>query len=264
MSTNGTDGSPRAPVLSVAGVSLRYGGLNVLKNVTLEVKPNQVVGLIGPNGAGKSALLNCISRVYQPEPGARIAVHGRDNYATLPPHRIAHHGVARTFQGLQLAAGLSVFDNIACGLAAKAQLRMRHALLQPLSYVRETASVRKRVRDVALRCGVADVLDRLPAQLPLGVQRRVDLARALVGSPELLLLDEPASGLAHQERPLIAELIEVARQSGNVSVVWVEHDLDLVFSHSDRVVVLRNGERVDEGDPGDSVARQRLIASYYG
>ena len=264
MSVNEGTRSVSAPLLSVADVSLRYGGLDVLKSVALEVAPNQVVGLIGPNGAGKSALLNCISRVYQPEPGARIAVHGDATYTSLPPYRIAHHGVARTFQGLQLAAGLSVFDNIACGLATKAQLSMRHALLQPWSYIRESAWVRRRVREVALRCGVVDVLDRLPAQLPLGVQRRVDLARALAGSPALLLLDEPASGLTHQERPLIAELIEVARQSGNVSVVWVEHDLDLVFSHSDRVVVLRNGERVDEGDPGNAAVRQRLVASYYG
>lgn len=250
--------------LEASKITLRYGGLDVLKDVNFSIQRNEVVGLIGPNGAGKSALLNCISRVYQPEASARIAVAGDASYGQRQLDQIARFGVSRTFQGLQLSSALTVRDNIAAGLAPRLRYGMLSAVWRPLAYVRETAEAERQVLACATRCGVADVLDRYPAELPLGVLRRVDLARALVSAPQLLLLDEPASGLAHQERPLIAELIELARQSGDLAVVWVEHDLDLVFSHTDRVVVLRNGETVAEGRPSDGIEREQLIASYYG
>ncbi|MFK3664142.1 ABC transporter ATP-binding protein [Ochrobactrum teleogrylli] len=250
-------------VLSISNVSLRFGGLDVLKDVGFDVYRNEVVGLIGPNGAGKSALLNCILRVYEPAADARIALHGDTGFLGLPSHAIARRGVARTFQGLQLSPGLTVFDNIAVGRSSRFSLNVADSLLRPFTYSRQNTEISHRVHEIADLCGLRDVLHRLPEQLPLGVLRRVDLARALVGEPSLLLMDEPASGLSHDERPLIAELIRVAREVGNLSVIWVEHDLDLVFSNADRVIVLRNGTFVRDGRPADPTDRAALIEGYY-
>ncbi len=258
-----TQTSSGEPAISLRNVSLRYGGLDILKDVGFDVHRNEVVGLIGPNGAGKSALLNCIVRVYKPAAGASISLHGDPGFVDLPLHAIAGCGVARTFQGLQLSPDLSVFDNIAVGMSARFRLNVFDSLLRPLSYLRADADVRRSVHEITKVCGVEDVLNCRPGQLPLGVLRRVDLARALVSKPSVLLMDEPASGLSHEERPLIAELIKLAREAGDLSVIWVEHDLDLVFSHADRVVVLRNGEVAREGRPGVPGERRALIDGYF-
>jgi len=249
--------------LSLNNISLKYGGLDILKQVSFDVKPNEVVGLIGPNGAGKSALLNCISRVYHPAPGSEISVRGKSGFLGTPTHAIARHGLSRTFQGLQFSPNLTMAENIAVGLSSKLKHGTLHSLLRPRRFAREEKHAHGEVRRIAASCGVADVLDKYPRQLPLGVLRRADLARALISSPSVLLLDEPASGLAREERPLIAELIRVARENHDVSVIWVEHDLDLVFSQSDRVVVLRNGAVATIARPGVAEERQALISAYY-
>lgn len=251
------------PAISLKNVSLHYGGLDILSQVSFDVQHNEVTGLIGPNGAGKSALLNCITRVYQPEAGSRVSVLEHPDILKVPRHAIARFGLSRTFQSLQLSPGLSVADNIAVGLSSRLRRGAWHSLLAPRGYWRDESRARDEVRRVAGACGVEDVLDKYPLQLPLGVLRRVDLARALISSPSVLLLDEPASGLAREERPLIAELIRVAREQHEVSVIWVEHDLDLVFSHSDRVVVLRSGAVAAIADPSKPEERKALISAYY-
>lgn len=249
--------------LSLNNISLKYGGLDILKEVSFDVRHNEVVGLIGPNGAGKSALLNCISRVYQPAPGSEISVLGKGGFLRTPTHAIARHGLSRTFQGLQFSPNMTIAENIAVGLSSKFRHGTAHSLLRPRRFAREEADARTQVRRIAASCGVANVLDKYPRQLPLGVLRRADLARALISSPSVLLLDEPASGLAREERPLIAELVRVARESHDVAVIWVEHDLDLVFSQSDRVVVLRNGAVAAIARPAHKEERQALISAYY-
>ncbi len=249
--------------LSLHNISLRYGGLEILKKVSFDVAHNEVIGLIGPNGAGKSALLNCISRVYHPDSQSRITVLGEKNFLDVPQHAIAKHGVSRTFQGLQLSRSLTVFQNIAVGFSSKLRYNALDSLLRPLLFLREERSLKTKVQDVAQSCGISEVLHKYPNELPLGVLRRVDLARALVSSPSVLLLDEPASGLSREERPLIAELIRVAREHHHVSVIWVEHDLDLVFSESKRVVVLRNGAVTAVGKPDIPQERTALLSAYY-
>jgi len=249
--------------LSLQNISLSYGGLRILKNVSFDVGHNEVIGLIGPNGAGKSALLNCISRVYHPAPESEISILGKQGFLKIPTHDIAKHGLSRTFQGLQLSPNLTVAENIAVGLSSKLHRGAMHSLFRPRHFAREEAHARHEVRRIAASCGVSDVLDQYSRQLPLGVLRRVDLARALISSPSVLLLDEPASGLAREERPLIAELIRVARQNHDVTVVWVEHDLDLVFSQADRVVVLRDGAVAAIARPDVAEERQSLISAYY-
>lgn len=249
--------------LSLSNVSLSYGGLDILKQVSFDVSPNEVVGLIGPNGAGKSALLNCISRVYHPSPGADIAINGIGGFLRTPAHAIARHGMSRTFQGLQFSPQLTIAQNIAVGLSSQLRHGSAHSLLRPRRFAREEAHARDAVRRIAGACGITDVLGKYPGQLPLGILRRADLARALVSSPSVLLLDEPASGLAREERPLIADLIRVAREEHAVAVIWVEHDLDLVFANADRVVVLRNGAVASIARPAITHEREQLISAYY-
>jgi branched-chain amino acid transport system ATP-binding protein len=220
-----------------------------------------VVALIGPNGAGKSALLNCVSGVYRPQEGARIAVGGTciDH---LPPHKIARVGVSRTFQGLNLIPDRSVTDNILLGWTPLFSLNIFGMLAMPLRARREEREARDRTLEIISLCGLANLADRRCADLPLGILRRVDLARALVSEPKLLLLDEPASGLSHDERPIIGEMVRLALSRKDLSVLWIEHDLDLVFSEAQRAVVLHHGDLIDIGDPRIAADRARLISSY--
>ncbi|SDV48949.1 ABC transporter ATP-binding protein [Chitinasiproducens palmae] len=249
------------PLLELQALSLRFGGLRVLHDVNLQVGRSEVVALIGPNGAGKSALLNCVSGVYRPQRESRILLDGQ-RIDTLGAHRVAAAGVARTFQGLHLAAGLSVRDNILLGLAARDGVGAARALLRPLSQWRRERAAREAVETIAAQCRLDDVLARPVGDLPLGVLRRVDLARALIGQPRLLLLDEPASGLSHDERPLIGEMVRLARAQAGLSVLWIEHDLELVLNEASRAVVLHHGELVESGDPRVATERARIITGY--
>lgn len=250
------------PVLSIENLSLTFGGLSVLDSVSLAVHPDEVVGLIGPNGAGKTALLNCISGVYRPEAGSRIRLGGRriDN---LPAHRIAALGVARTFQHVDLLPSLTVIDNVMMGLSSRIGNGLLPRLVRPWKSSRRERELRAAARQALEQCRLRDIDHQRIQGLPLGSRRRIDLARALVSTPTLLLLDEPASGLGHEERALIPELIAIARAERDLGVIWIEHDLDLVISSADRVAVMHHGKVIAEGRPRESdQERQALISAY--
>jgi branched-chain amino acid transport system ATP-binding protein len=249
------------PVLALADVSLSFGGARVLNQISLTVAPSEVLALIGPNGAGKSALLNCISGVYRPEPGAEIGLAGT-RIDALPPHKIARIGIGRTFQGLNLIPHRSVLDNVLLGWTPRFSLNLFGTLARPWRARREESEARERAIDIIALCGLQRFLEHRCADLPLGILRRVDLARALVGEPKLLLLDEPASGLSHDERPMIGDMVRLALSRKRLAVLWIEHDLDLVFSEAQRAVVLHHGDEVDVGDPRVPSDRARLIGSY--
>ncbi|WP_258002413.1 ABC transporter ATP-binding protein [Burkholderia sp. WAC0059] len=248
-------------MLRLERVSLSFGGLQVLREVALTLEAGEVLALIGPNGAGKSALLNCIGGLYRPSPGSEIWLRGR-RIDALPPHRIARLGVGRTFQGLKLVNDRSVLDNILLGWTPRFSSGALGSLAFAVRTWREEREARLRAREVADLCGLTDVLDVRCADLPLGMLRRVDLARALVGEPQVLLLDEPASGLSHDERPLIGEMVRVARSRKGLSVLWIEHDLDLVLSEAQRAIVLHHGTVVASGDPAMADGRVRLLDGY--
>ncbi|MFG1359157.1 ABC transporter ATP-binding protein [Xanthobacter pseudotagetidis] len=255
---------PEAPRLSLDAVSLEFGGVSVLNSITLDVAPGEVLALIGPNGAGKSALLNCISGIYRPAAGSRIAIDGA-RIDQLPAHRVIRAGVRRTFQGMHLVGELTVLENVLLGLAPRFHLGAFASLALPLRALREERENTKRAEAVLERTGLGGVARERSADLPLGVLRRVDLARALVGAPALLLLDEPASGLSHDERPLIAEMIALARGArADLAVLWIEHDLDLVLSVAERAAVLHHGELIHVGDPRREDERRRIVAAYKG
>lgn len=251
-----------SPLLRIESLSLAFGGLTVLDNVDLEVGHGEVMALIGPNGAGKTALLNCISGIYRAAGDSRIWLE-QARIEHLASHRIAARGVARTFQHAHILDSLTVLENVLLGLSPCVRCGVMTRLTAPWRALREERDLRRRAMEALRRCGIDHLAGEPADGLALGVRRRADLARALVSEPSLLLLDEPASGLAHNERALILELIDIARSERGVGVVWIEHDLDLVVSAADRVTVMHHGQVVATGRPRQSDGeRQALIDAY--
>ncbi|MFA5597469.1 MAG: ABC transporter ATP-binding protein [Pusillimonas sp.] len=248
-------------VLKIQDLSLAFGGTQVLERVNLTLLEGEVLALIGPNGAGKSALLNCICGVYRPSNGSRIELGGRP-VTGLPPHRVARLGLGRTFQGLNLIPDRTVLESILLGWSARYRLSLFGVLFRPFSSLMEERAVVRKAHEIMELCGVKELANQYCQDLSLGTLRRVDLARALISEPDLLLLDEPASGLSHEERPLIGEMVRVASSHKGLAVLWIEHDLDLVLSEADRAVVLHHGEVIDQGPPDEPEVRQRLVLSY--
>jgi branched-chain amino acid transport system ATP-binding protein len=249
------------PVLDVSGVNLSFGGAKVLTDVALRLAPGEVVALIGPNGAGKSALLNCLSGIYTPAPGAAITLSGQ-RIEALAPHKRARVGLARTFQRLNLLPDQTVLENVLLGWTPGFRFRLFGTLARPFAALADERRALAAARDVLAHCGLTELAARRCGDLPLGTLRRVDLARALIGRPRLLMLDEPASGLSHEERPLIGDMVRLALSRGDLAVLWIEHDLDLVLSGAHRAVVLHHGEVIGEGDPRAPGERSRLIDIY--
>lgn len=251
------------PSLKVEGVHLQFGGLSVLRDINLQVSPGEVLALIGPNGAGKSALLNCITRVYRAAGDCRIELGGRRIDRTAA-HKLRALGLSRTFQHVHLVAEMNAIDNVLLGLNHTLPTTLAHLFSRCFRQRAGDAMETEQALEMLKLCGVAEHYLRIPAALmPLGIRRRVDLARALVSKPSVLLLDEPASGLSHEERSLIPELISVAQAQRNLAVIWIEHDLDLVLSHADRVVVLHHGKVIrDTALKADPESRAAVIQAY--
>jgi branched-chain amino acid transport system ATP-binding protein len=249
-------------LLRVQEVGVRFGGIVALDGVSFDVEAGHIVGLIGPNGAGKTTLFNCLSGLYACGRG-RI-VFGEQELARVPRHRIAALGIGRTFQNLALFRTMSVLDNVMVGRHSRTRTGfLRNALRTPLvrSEERETeAKARELVRLLELDA----VAHARVADLPFGTQKRVELARALAAEPKLLLLDEPASGLNHEEVTLLGTLIRTIRDRLRLTVLLVEHHMSLVMSISDRVVALNFGRKIAEGTPAEVRAHPDLIKAYLG
>jgi branched-chain amino acid transport system ATP-binding protein len=231
--------------LRVEEVSVRFGGLTALDDVSLDVARGEVVGVIGPNGAGKTTLFNVICGFVRPT-GGGVSWRG-ESLSRVRPHDLAGLGIARTLQGVGLFAGLTAVENVMVGAERSARAGVLSALLGLPRSDGDERRLRQRALDALAELGVADVADRLPGTLPFGVQKRVALARALVAEPELLLLDEPAGGLSAAELEELGRRVRSLR--GRMSVLLVEHHMDLVMSVCDRVVVLDFGRRVAHGTP---------------
>ncbi|MCH7835918.1 MAG: ABC transporter ATP-binding protein [Chloroflexi bacterium] len=248
--------------LSVNALSKQFGGIVALQDVSFDVQEGEVLGLIGPNGAGKTTLFNCVSRFYDPD-GGSISFDSVD-LLRLPPHRVVRAGIARTFQNVLLFKGMTVLENVLVGQ----QSRARGGLLSwplPLPRAwRKEQELRRSPLEILDWLGLADLRDLPAVGLPFGVQKRVELARALAANPKLLLLDEPASGLSHEELKGLAQLILAIRQDLKVTVLLVEHNMDLVMSISDRVCVLNFGRRIAVGTPDDVRSNPAVIEAYLG
>jgi branched-chain amino acid transport system ATP-binding protein len=249
---------PVAPTLDVAGLVVRFGGIVALDEVTLRIEPGEVVGIIGPNGAGKTTLFNAVCGFVRPESG-RINYRGEPLLGTAP-HRLARLGIARTLQGLGLWPGLTVQENVVAGSKVRPGL-LSSLLALPIAD-RFESELASKAHDILDQLGIGSYASAYPGTLPYGVQKRVIIARALMAAPSLLLLDEPASGLAVRDIDELADLIKQLRT--RMSVAVVEHHLDFVMAISDRVTVLDLGRVIASGTPKEIQDDPRVATAYLG
>jgi branched-chain amino acid transport system ATP-binding protein len=248
--------------LSVQKVSLSFGGIQALTDVSLDVPEGEILALIGPNGAGKTSMLNCINGFYRPDQG-QIIFEGHD-LTRLPPHRIALQGVARTFQNIALYSGLSTLDN----LMAARHIRMQAGFLQCMLYWgaahREDMAHRQVVEEIIDFLEIEHVRKAIVGTLPYGLRKRVELGRALAMEPRLLLLDEPMTGMNQEEKEDMARFILDIHERHGKTILLIEHDMGLVMDIADQVVVLDFGLKIAEGVPEEIRHNQAVIRAYLG
>ncbi|MEN8200439.1 MAG: ABC transporter ATP-binding protein [Thermodesulfobacteriota bacterium] len=248
-------------MLELRQVTKYFGGLPALDDVSFGVPRGEITALIGPNGAGKSTLINCISGILERDSG-EILFKG-SNIAAMESHEIARIGISRTFQNLRIVPGLSVLDNVLCGLTVHANSSFVRAMLRPPSIRQRERYLRLKALNILDTFGLTQKASLPMDALPYGDKKRVELARAFVAAPDLVLLDEPVAGLNHEETAEIAILIRRMRNSGH-TVLIVEHDMDLVMDISDSVVVLDSGKCIARGTPEEIRVNPLVLTAYLG
>lgn len=249
-------------VLRCRGIERSFGGLKALKTVDLQINDGEIFGLVGPNGSGKTTMVNVVTGFYPPQKGS-VTLFGED-VTGKKPHLIAQKKVARTFQNLALFRGLSVLDNIMLGR----HVHMRPGAIKTMLYwvaaLREETRHRRVVEEVIDFLQLQDIRNEPVEVVPLGLQKRVELARALAAEPKLLVLDEPMAGMNQEEKEYITRFILDARDERGVSILLIEHHMDVVTAICDRVQVLSYGETIAEGAPREAMANPRVISAYLG
>ena len=248
--------------LKFNNVTLKFGGITALNDVSFEVKPQKLYAIIGPNGAGKTSIFNCISGIYRPTEGS--VTYGDTDIKNLRPDQIAELGVARTFQNIELFENMTVLDNILIG----AHRHLNYGSVSSLFFTRKARDSELKARKIA-----EDIIDFLEIEqfrysyilsLPYGVQKRVEIGRALAMNPDILLLDEPAAGMNNEETEDIARFIIDIHEEMKKTVVLVDHDMNMVMDIAEEVMVLNFGEKLAEGKPKEIVKDSKVIEAYLG
>jgi len=249
-------------VLSLDGISLAFGGVKALTDITFDVREHEVRAIIGPNGAGKSSMLNVINGVYRPQKGT-ITYRGKQRHG-MDSHAVAKAGIARTFQNIALFRGMSVLDNIMTGR----NLKMRTSFIEQAVWWgrarREELDHRAKVEEVIDFLEIQHIRKTPVGRLPYGLQKRVELARALAAEPSLLLLDEPMAGMNVEEKQDMCRFVLDVNEQYGTTIVLIEHDMGVVMDISDRVVVLDYGRKIGDGTPDEVRGNQAVIDAYLG
>jgi branched-chain amino acid transport system ATP-binding protein len=250
------------PVLTVEDISLSFGGVRALQGVSFDVREHEIRAIIGPNGAGKSSMLNVINGVYHPQQGT-VTFRGRKRH-DVDPHEAAQRGIARTFQNIALFRGMTVLDNIMTGR----NLRMKCNFLQQALYWgsarREEIEHRAKVEEIVDFLEIEHIRKTPVGRLPYGLQKRVELGRALAAEPVMLLLDEPMSGMNLEEKQDMSRFILDVNDQFGTTIVLIEHDMGVVMDLSDRVVVLNYGRKIADGTPDEVRGNKDVIDAYLG
>ena len=250
------------PILTAENVTMRFGGVTAVSDLSLKVDEGSIVGVIGPNGAGKTTLFNVLSGFYTPQEGdvrfAGKSIRGRK------PFEICRMGMARTFQNIRLSPHMSVLENVMVGCHVRRRCPWWMAPLGLPTYYKEEKAITDKARDLVEHLNLAEYMDEKAGSLPYGAQRRLEIARALATEPRLLLLDEPAAGMNPQETNELKDLVPQIRADRDLSILLIEHDMGMVMSLSDRIYVMEYGSRIAAGTPAEVRSNPRVIQAYLG
>ncbi|HSG80247.1 MAG TPA: ABC transporter ATP-binding protein [Acidimicrobiia bacterium] len=258
----------RDSVLRLKDVTVQFGGIKACEGVSFDVPEGELFAIIGPNGAGKTTVLNAITGVYRPNPGAEIVYTGADGteHSLLgrKPHRIVRHGIARTFQNLGLFGHMSVLDNLMLGRYIHQKTGVMHGGLRTRRLVREESEQRAAVERIIDLLEIQQYRWETVGELPYGVQKRIELGRVLAMEPDLLLLDEPMAGMTIEEKQDIVRFIFEIRAELGLTVILIEHDMAVVMSVAERVLALNFGQPIALGTPADVQANDQVVEAYLG
>lgn len=256
----GTDG--RNTILSCTGMNRWFGGLHAMKDISIHIDHGEILGLVGPNGSGKTTTVNAITGFFPPQKGD--IYFGDTRLNSLKPHQIAQQGIARTFQNVALFKGMSVLDNILLGRHNFMKPSVLSAMFYWWAAQKEEVANRDKVEEIIDLLQLESVRDEMVDVIPLGTQKRVELARALAAEPTFLILDEPMAGMNQEEKEYMVRFILDAHEALDLSILLIEHHMDVVTAICDRLVILNNGEKIKEGLPQEAISDPDVVAAYIG